>query len=301
MTRLFLSGLMVLCLFSLPAFAGAWDDAYNDGMAHLRAGDTQGALESFDRALKANPTGLQRANTLYLMAATQFQRKQFKPAADLLDQVITLADQGAFDDRDFLRAAFMRAAMVAHALKDEAKVQTIRARVADLDAHNPDIWEIDEKADSYRHKDTGLVYPAQVAGFERRSIVVFRPDGSDVGGDYHLDLDGGGVDITLFATENYPLTAQQHLHSAIQTIRAEMALPDKVGEGAFAPWGASGPQGVYQLYRASGGAAPLESGLYVVARGTTHFTLQVKFPAAIAGQAMGAIDRFIAAIDWPKP
>ena len=299
--RLLLSGFLGLCLFSFPAFAGAWDDAYKDGMAHLRAGDTGAALAAFETALKAEPTAMQRANTLYLMAATHFQMKDYKAAAGLLDQVIALHDKGAFDDRDFLRAVLLRAAMVAHALKDDARVQAFQARVADMDAHNPDIWEIDDKTDSYRHRHTGLVYPAKVAGFARRSIAVFRPDGTDVGGDYHLDLDGGGVDITLYATENYPLTAQQHLHSAIQSIRADMNLPEKAGEGSFAPWGASGPQGVFQLYRASGAAAPVESGLYVVARDTTHFTLRVSFPAAIAGPATGAIDRFIAALDWPKP
>src|SRR3546814_21146543 len=70
---------------------------------------------------------------------------------------------------------------------------------SDLDATNPDIWDIDTAADTYRHRDTGLVYKPVVAGFKRQGINVYKPDGTEVGGDYVLAGEGGDISITVYA------------------------------------------------------------------------------------------------------
>src|SRR3546814_3532043 len=108
---------------------------------------------------------------------------------------------------------------------------------SDLDATNPDIWDIDTAADTYRHRDTGLVYKPVVAGFKRQGINVYKPDGTDVGGDYVLAGEGGDISITVYATENLPLTAEQDLHSSVQSLRAEMKLTNMVRARDFAAWG----------------------------------------------------------------
>lgn len=283
-----------------PAWADPWGDAYESGRAHLAKGEADAAMADLDKALAVAAEGMQKANTLYMLAAGEFQGGDMDAAARRLDEIIAYHDKGGFDDREFFKTVLHRAALVAYQRKDREAMDAYTRRRMEVDATNPDIWEIDAAADTYRHRDTGLVYKPVVAGFKRQAINVFKPDGTDVGGDYVLTGDKGDIGITVYATENIPLTAEQHLHSAVQSLRAEMNLPDLVREGAFAPWGDAGPQGRYQIYRASVAARPAESGLWVVADGQTHYKMSVSYPASMSADAAEAIDRFIAAFAWPK-
>jgi tetratricopeptide (TPR) repeat protein len=282
------------------ALANEWEGAYNSGRDHLQQGETDEAMADLEKALEIAPEGMDRANTLYMLAAADFQRQDIAAAARRLDEIIAYHDQGGFDDREFFKTVLNRAAIVAYQRKDREAMDAYTKRRMEVDATNPDIWDIDEAADTYRHRDTGIVYGPDVAGFKREAINVFKPNGTDVGGDYMLETEKGDITITVYATENIPLTAEQHLHSSIQSLRAEMHLPDMVREGEFAPWGDAGPKGKFQIYRATEAAKPVESGLWVVARGSTHFKMRVSYPASMSAEAGAAIERFIAGFGWPK-
>jgi hypothetical protein len=293
-------GLALALAMATPAWAGAWDDAYGSGRDHLQKGETDAAMADLGKALGIAAEGMEKANTLYMLAAGEFQSQHPDEAAKRLDEIIAYHDKGGFDDRDFFKIVLHRAALVAYQRKDQAAMEAYMKRRMEIDATNPDIWDIDTAADTYRHRDTGLVYKPVVAGFKRQGINVYKPDGTDVGGDYVRAGAAGDIRITVYATENIPLTAEQHLHSAVQSLRAEMNMPALVREGDFAPWGEAGPKGHFQVYRASVAATPAESGLWVVADGQTHYKMSVSYPASISADAAGAIGRFIADFAWPK-
>jgi len=292
--------LMLCVATSGTAWAGVWEDAYENGRAHLQQGETEAAEADLEKALELAAEGMDKANTLYMLAAAAFQRQDLEGAAKTLDEIIAYHDAGGFDNREFLKTVLNRAAIVAYQRKDREAVDAYTQRRMKIDATNPDIWDIDSRADTYRHRDTGLVYKPVVAGFARQAINVFRPDGSDVGADYTLSTDQGDIGITVYVTEHIPLTAEQNLHSSVQSLRAEMNLPDLVREGDFAPWGDAGPVGHFQIYRASVAAAPAESGFWVVADGQTHYKMRISYPASLSDAAAKAIDRFIADFGWPK-
>jgi hypothetical protein len=293
-------GLALALALAAPAWAGPWDDAYESGRDHLQKSETDAAMADLKKALDMAAEGMEKANTLYMLAAGAFQGQHLDEAAQRLDEIIAYHDQGGFDDRDFFKTVLHRAALVAYQRKDKAAMEAYSRRRMEIDATNPDIWDIDTAADTYRHRDTGLVYKPVVAGFKRRGINVYKPDGTDVGADYVLAGAAGDISITVYATENIPLTAEQDLHSSVQSLRAEMNLPDMVRDGVFAPWGEAGPKGGFQVYRASVAARPASAGLWVVADGQTHYKMRASYPASISADAAAAIDRFIAEFAWPK-
>lgn len=282
-----------------PVRQAEWEMTDQFAQKALRDGEWSLVRELYQNTLKLALSDRQKARAYTYIGVAYHNEDRYHPALENLDRAIDLLGRQNPLPRKSLMAVLKFAAQVAFAANDRALSSRYTVKLTGFYASDPDLWQIEQAKDIYRHKLTGINFSEKLGEFNRASVSSYQPTGLDIGASYRTELSNStSLNITTYATFRENQTLDNVFTAYDRDIKTYLNQLDLEEDGTFEVPG-SERKGRFVIYKSNDGQRNIQTGMWLMKFDDWYLKVRATYAYKQKKAAYKKVRQFIKDFPWP--
>lgn len=151
------------------------------------------------------------------------------------------------------------------------------------------------------HKDSGFVFPAEIAGFRRECEMTTDFSGNNFEIRYLKDIDANAVDVKISVVHLEELTARDHYLIVKPDVMSHYSSASTISEGDYFVSGRSDLDAYQGIFDGAFESTPWHFSLTAIDYGYWDARLTASYPQEIDEMAQEGLLELITAFQWQTP